>query len=233
MRAMQADYGYTIETAGDRYQIEYGQMPRLWHVVMSTVILIVPVGLLLEVILKVVQPILEAAFPFMSGIPLTAPIIVLLFATMLSIACGQAIGRFIASRRSRPRISLSPQFIETNGKRYERRHITQIYVKGPGGIENAHPVMADNSGYVAIGASGALGVGGIAGAGLQAGADGIRNTVGLVSHGVLGIFNFWRRSRGSSIWMNYGAKPARLAQRLESQHADLLAQDLVRLITAR
>jgi hypothetical protein len=105
-------------------------------------------------------------------------------------------------------------------------------VRGPNQAHNPNPAIANNSGFVAIGASGALGAGGMAGAGIQAGADGIRNSVGLVSHGVLGVFNIWSRSRGWSIWVNYGAKPKRIAQRLEAAHAELLVQDLGRLLTA-
>lgn len=78
-----------------------------------------------------------------------------------------------------------------------------------------------------------FGVPGIAAAGIQAGSDGIRNSVGAVSHGAVGMFNFWRRSRGSSIWINYGAKPMRIAQRLEPAHAELMVHDLGSLLSAR
>ncbi len=218
MRAEQVDYGYAIEQAGDGYVISYRQRLRLWLVTIVTLALFLPWGLLLE-------QTLFAVFPIPLGI-------IIPLSLVLSIVSARAIARFIDSRRPRPTISITRDFLEANGKRYERRHIRQIYAQAPNKVQNDQPVMADNSGLVALGASGVLGGGGVAVAGLQAGADGIRNTVGLVSHGVVGTFNIWSRSRGWSIWMLYGPKRIRLASRMQPAHANLLAQDLVRLLTA-
>ncbi len=229
MRTETADYGYTIEQAGDGVVVAYQQKPRPWQVALGTLLLIVPCWLLS---FEVVQ-LAGLAFPMLAEIREFRALIVVVSTIFLSYNVARGLVRAIDARRPRPAIRIRPDSLEANGKRYERRHIRQIYAQAPNTVQNNQPAMADNSGVVAIGASGILGGSGVAIAGLQAGADGIRNSVGLVSHGVLGSFNVWKRARGSSIWMLYGAKPVRIASRLQPAHADLLADDLVRLLTAR
>lgn len=219
MRVEQVDYGYAIKSARGAHILSYRQKSRGWQVAILTLLLVLPWGFILD----------HTLFFF---IPLPMGFIVPI-SLLFSFLSARAILRSISARADAPTISVTDEYLEANGKRYDRSHIRRIYPQAPTTAQNNQPVMADNSALVGIGASGALGPGGIAAAGIQAGADGIRNSVGLVSHGVLGTLNLWSRSRGWSVWMQYGASPVRIASRLEPVHAELLSEELVRLLNSR
>jgi hypothetical protein len=226
MRIVQADFGHTVGPTGDGYEISYRhKKPSFWTLLTTvsfwSVVLLVPLFLILDRTLARMMTVTNGT--------------VVLCALALGAAGSTLV--VLAYRSSRPKsstIAVSARFLDAGTKRYERQHIRELYAKAPHRQELNGPLIQNshnNLPFIATGASGALGHGGIFAAGLvgahQAAEDAGRVlTAGLVSGG-----NAWNRSRGWSIWMDYGAKkPVRIAQRIDEAHVQPLLDDLCNLL---
>jgi hypothetical protein len=218
MRAEQADYGYEIEQTPDGYLLTYRQRKKgAWTVALFTLLLTLPWMLALAF---TVGPLIHLD-------PGPAFIAALVLAT----ASGMLIVWKLNQRRPVRTIEVSPEFLDAGGQRFERRHITALFWKGPNTVSNPQPVQANsNPGLVAFGATGMFGVTGIAAAGLTAGSDAAKNIGGLVAHGGIGIVNTWNNRRGWSVWIQYGAKRKRLARKLDQTQAELMTRDIGRML---
>jgi hypothetical protein len=218
MHAEKADYGYEIEQTQDGYLLSYRQRKKgAWTVALFTLLLTPPWMIALAFTVGV-----------LIGLTMGAALIA---ALVLAAASGMLIVWKLNQRRPVRTIEVSPEFLDAGGQRYERRHITALFWKGPKTVGNPQPVQANsNTGLVAFGASGLFGVTGVAAAGLTAGTDAVKNITGALAHGGIGIANTWNDRRGWSVWIQYGAKRKRLARKLDQTQAELMTRDIGRML---
>jgi hypothetical protein len=214
MRAEKADYGYEIEQTQDGYLLSYRQRKKgAWTVLLFTLLLTPPWMIALAFTVGALMG-LDPGHAFLAALVLAA-------------ASGMLIVWKLNQRRPVRTIEVSPEFLDAGGQRYERRHITALFWKGPKKVGNPQPVQANrNTGLVAFGASGVFGLAGVAAAGLTAGSDAVKNLTGAIEGGA----NTWHDRRGWSVWIQYGAKRKRLARKLDETQAELMTRDIGRML---
>lgn len=228
MRTVQADLGHTITSVGDGYAISYRhKKPGIWlglfYTVTLTVILAFPIAGLIN---HTIRPVVD----FTNG---TLVLTALGLAALIGITV-------VLYRNSRKPVSgaiaVSPRYLDANGKRYERQHIRDLYAKAPSREEIREPIIqnrGDNRAFIALGASGALGGGGILAAGAVTATQTAEDAGRVIGYGVIGGVNAWHRTRGWSLLIDYGAnKPVRIAHRIDERDIQPLLNDLLRLLRA-
>jgi hypothetical protein len=234
MRIVQPDLGYSIQQQGDSHIITYQhKKPGFWAGVFYVVLMMIPLSVLLIPATMFLLVVIERSISQFVNVTNGT---VVLSVLALALTASVLILRFFRARRAKSStITVRPEFLEADGKRYERRYISQIYLKEPFQDKGRQLNLSEgsaNPNFVALGASGALGFGGVAASGLMVASEAATKVGTVVGYGANGLFNAWSRSRGCSLWMNYAGKQLRFASRLELHHAENLLADLGKVLEA-
>jgi hypothetical protein len=218
------DYEYTIEQTGSGHSISYRRQKWGWVLISVTALaLVMPWFLFNGSAIQLLTP------------PITDDGVIWSFAMAWPLAAisGYLLVRFLNSLRRPRTFSITPHFVEVNGKRYDRQHIRDVYVKAPYREDVREPVIqnrGENRDFIALGASGALGGGGLVAAGAVTATRAAEDAGRAFAFGLISGVNTWNRSRGWSIWINYGEKPARLVRGLGERQSEMMANDLLGLL---
>lgn len=222
--AKPVDYEYSIQQTGNGYIVSYRRQKWGWGLACVTALaLVMPWFLFNGTAITVLNP------------PITPTGVIRSFVAAWPLAgiSGCLIMRLLNWRRRPRTISITPRFVDVGRKRYDRQHIRNLYVKAPYREEIREPVIQNrgqNREFIALGASGALGGGGILAAGAVTATQTAEDAGRAAAYGMIGSVNAVSRSLGWSIWIDYGDKPARLVRGLGEQQAAMMANDIDRLL---
>lgn len=222
--AKPVDYDYTIQQSRDGYAVSYRRQKWGWVLIcVSGLAFVLPWFVLNGFAIRLLSP------------PITDTGVKVAFAAAWPLAAisGYLFVLFLNSRRRSRTFFVTPQFVEVDSKRYERQHIASVFVKAPSTGEIKEPIILhsnSNTGFIAAGASGALGFGGVFASGAVVGTQAAQDLGRVLGFGVLTGMNAMVRSWGWSIWLGYGDKPARLVRGLGELQAEAMANDIGRLL---
>jgi hypothetical protein len=208
-------YGYTIERRPDHYSIKYnlGALGFAHFVLWLVVGTVFWLWALLE-------------FNGKAGFKEGADYVAFVGICLLSGAVTSFVIVITLNILRRPReIKIFQDYMLAQGQRYEQAHITQLYVKAPNNVVRHYRGPNTSVGH-GLGAAGALGVTGVAAAGLSTTVDAFHN----LGAGLDRLAAAQSNSTGWSVWMDYGASPVSIISSIDEKRATLLIQEIHRLL---
>lgn len=221
MRTVEADYGYQVQRLRDHYEISYRGGKWGFGYIALGMLALVPffIWFMLQVVGAILNLINGAA---------------MLIGLLIGIVGAILIPYLRNKKRPTKIIRVYRDSVVFEGQQYASEHITDLYVKGPNNlVHKPTATVPDNSTLSGMGAAGVFGVVGVAASGLSAATTAFSKLGDGIDSARTDLINREKSKSGWSIWFDYGAKPTRMATGLDQRRANLMFQELSRLIVRR